>query len=147
ARAAGETWRPTIPRSGSAPAPRRLPAKRRQTPPSRRPEVPAPSSFLLLPRLIVAAQANSSAGGGKGGQACAWRQEWTICCVGRGGPLPHEARIAATKVSLARLNERSRDIFRRIAESSLATGEPVGSRNISRLIATPLSPASVRNVM
>src|SRR5262249_7007540 len=27
------------------------------------------------------------------------------------------------------------------------TGEPVGSRNISRLITTPLSPASVRNVM
>jgi transcriptional regulator of heat shock response len=27
------------------------------------------------------------------------------------------------------------------------TGEPVGSRNISRLIPTPLSPASVRNVM
>src|SRR5205085_8677680 len=32
-------------------------------------------------------------------------------------------------------------------ESYLATGEPVGSRNISRLITTPLSPASVRNVM
>src|SRR5262249_14937899 len=29
----------------------------------------------------------------------------------------------------------------------LATVEPVGSRNISRLIAVPLSPASVRNVM
>src|SRR5205807_10592963 len=28
-----------------------------------------------------------------------------------------------------------------------ATGEPVGSRNISRLITTPLPPASVRNVM
>ena len=30
---------------------------------------------------------------------------------------------------------------------AIATGEPVGSRNISRLITTPLSPASVRNVM
>ncbi len=48
---------------------------------------------------------------------------------------------------LAQLNERSRDIFRQIVESYLATGEPVGSRNISRLIAMPLSPASVRNVM
>src|SRR5882724_471591 len=48
---------------------------------------------------------------------------------------------------LAQLNERSRDIFRQIVESYLATGEPVGSRNISRLIAVPLSPASVRNVM
>ncbi|MFN5686979.1 heat-inducible transcriptional repressor HrcA, partial [Bradyrhizobium sp.] len=48
---------------------------------------------------------------------------------------------------LAQLNERSREIFRQIVESYLATGEPVGSRNISRLIAVPLSPASVRNVM
>src|ERR671926_530203 len=30
---------------------------------------------------------------------------------------------------------------------AISTGEPVGSRNISRLIAVPLSPASVRNVM
>jgi len=37
--------------------------------------------------------------------------------------------------------------FVQIVESYLATGEPVGSRNISRLIAVPLSPASVRNVM
>src|SRR5262249_28073275 len=51
------------------------------------------------------------------------------------------------QVSLAQINERSREIFRQIVESYLATGEPVGSRNISRLIATPLSPASVRNVM
>ncbi len=35
---------------------------------------------------------------------------------------------------LAQLNERSREIFRQIVESYLATGEPVGSRNISRLI-------------
>jgi heat-inducible transcriptional repressor len=48
---------------------------------------------------------------------------------------------------LAQLNERSRSIFRQIVESYLATGEPVGSRNISRLIAVQLSPASVRNVM
>lgn len=48
---------------------------------------------------------------------------------------------------LAQLNERSREIFRQIVESYLATGEPVGSRNISRLITVPLSPASVRNVM
>jgi heat-inducible transcriptional repressor len=61
--------------------------------------------------------------------------------------LSHDVPIGATQVSLAQLNERSRDIFRQIVESYLATGEPVGSRNISRLIATPLSPASVRNVM
>ena len=55
--------------------------------------------------------------------------------------------LIAPHTGLAQLNERSRDIFRQIVESYLATGEPVGSRNISRLIAMPLSPASVRNVM
>ncbi len=61
--------------------------------------------------------------------------------------MAQDVQIGATQVSLAQLNERSRDIFRQIVESYLATGEPVGSRNISRLITTPLSPASVRNVM
>ena len=59
----------------------------------------------------------------------------------------HDVPIGSTQVSLAQLNERSREIFRQVVESYLATGEPVGSRNISRLITTPLSPASVRNVM
>jgi heat-inducible transcriptional repressor len=61
--------------------------------------------------------------------------------------LAQDVPIGATQVSLAQLNERSREIFRQVVESYLATGEPVGSRNISRLITTPLSPASVRNVM
>src|ERR687893_2867699 len=49
--------------------------------------------------------------------------------------------------AIAELNERSREIFRQIVESYLVTGEPVGSRNLSRLIPMTLSPASVRNVM
>src|SRR5712671_6214639 len=61
--------------------------------------------------------------------------------------LSHDVPIGATQVSLAQLNERSREIFRQIVESYLATGEPVGSRNISRLIPMTLSPASVRNIM
>ena len=48
---------------------------------------------------------------------------------------------------LTKLNERSRAIFRQIVESYLATGEPVGSRNLSRYLPMALSPASVRNVM
>lgn len=48
---------------------------------------------------------------------------------------------------LARLNERSRTILRQIVESYLATGEPVGSRNLSRVLPMALSPASIRNVM
>jgi len=59
----------------------------------------------------------------------------------------HDIPIGATQVSLAALNERSREIFRQIVESYLATGEPVGSRNLSRLLPITLSPASVRNVM
>jgi heat-inducible transcriptional repressor len=49
--------------------------------------------------------------------------------------------------SLSALNERSREIFRHIVDSYLATGEPVGSRNLAKLLPMPLSPASVRNVM
>jgi heat-inducible transcriptional repressor len=48
---------------------------------------------------------------------------------------------------IAALDNRSREIFRRIVESYLETGDPVGSRNVSRILATALSPASVRNVM
>ena len=48
---------------------------------------------------------------------------------------------------LAALDNRSREIFRRIVQSYLDTGDPVGSRNVSRILATALSPASVRNVM
>jgi heat-inducible transcriptional repressor len=59
----------------------------------------------------------------------------------------HDIPIGSSQVSLAQLNERSREIFRQIVESYLATGEPVGSRNIARIIPMTLSPASVRNVM
>ncbi len=48
---------------------------------------------------------------------------------------------------LQELNERSREIFKYIVESYLATGIPIGSRNISRQLPNSLSPASVRNVM
>ena len=49
--------------------------------------------------------------------------------------------------ALQALDRRSRDIFKRIVDQYLETGEPIGSRNISRLLPTTLSPASVRNVM
>ena len=59
----------------------------------------------------------------------------------------HDVPIGANLAGLAQLNERSREIFRQVVESYLATGEPVGSRNLSRIIPMTLSPASVRNVM
>src|SRR4051812_25055023 len=47
---------------------------------------------------------------------------------------------------LAELDERAREIFRRIVESYLETGEPVGSRTLSKG-GLSLSPASIRNTM
>ena len=49
--------------------------------------------------------------------------------------------------TLQTLDIRSRDIFRRIVDSYLRDGEPVGSRNLSRMLPSSLSPATVRNVM
>ncbi len=60
----------------------------------------------------------------------------------RGATLAAEAAV-----SLRQLNERSREIFKSIVETYLETGEPVGSRNLSRALPMTLSPASVRNVM
>lgn len=45
------------------------------------------------------------------------------------------------------LNERSREILRRVVETYLETGEPVGSRVLSRQLPLGLSAASIRNVM
>ncbi|SFU17696.1 heat-inducible transcriptional repressor HrcA [Mesorhizobium sp. YR577] len=49
--------------------------------------------------------------------------------------------------TLQSLDMRSRDIFRRIVDSYLLDGEPVGSRSLSRMLPSSLSPATVRNVM
>jgi len=58
------------------------------------------------------------------------------------------ARIAKPPEEfLSALNARSQDIFKKLVERYLETGEPVGSRNLSRLLDLSLSPASVRNVM
>lgn len=48
--------------------------------------------------------------------------------------------------AFAAMDRRSRDIFREIVQSYLDTGEPVGSRTISRR-GVALSPASIRNIM
>jgi heat-inducible transcriptional repressor len=49
--------------------------------------------------------------------------------------------------NLQSLDARSRDIFRAIVDSYLRDGEPLGSRNLSRMLPASLSPATVRNVM
>jgi heat-inducible transcriptional repressor len=48
---------------------------------------------------------------------------------------------------ISELNERSREIFRLIVDAYLETGEPIGSRTLSRMMSAGLSPATIRNVM
>ena len=48
---------------------------------------------------------------------------------------------------LGALDQRTRDIFRLIVDSFLHDGEPLGSRNLARMLPASLSPATVRNVM
>lgn len=52
-----------------------------------------------------------------------------------------------TPPDLQTLDARSREIFREIVEAFLETGDPVGSRTLSRRAMLHLSPASIRNTM
>ncbi|AUQ56112.1 heat-inducible transcriptional repressor HrcA [Phaeobacter inhibens] len=45
------------------------------------------------------------------------------------------------------MNDRSRDVFRAVVESYLETGDPVGSRTLTRSLNEKVSAATVRNVM
>ena len=51
------------------------------------------------------------------------------------------------RLPLAEMNDRSREVFRRLVETYLATGEPVGSRTLARAVSEVVSPATIRNVM
>ena len=55
--------------------------------------------------------------------------------------------MPAPRHLLGDLNDRSREVFRRLVESYLETGEPVGSRTLSRSLTESLSAATIRNVM
>ncbi len=59
---------------------------------------------------------------------------------------PGDRFLLERMASLGALDERARDIFRKVVETYLETGEPVGSRTISRG-GVQLSPASIRNTM
>ena len=48
---------------------------------------------------------------------------------------------------LEELNDRSREVFRRVVDSYLLNGEPVGSRSLTREMSEKISAATVRNVM
>lgn len=49
--------------------------------------------------------------------------------------------------TLSALNNRFRDIFKSLVDAYLETGEPVGSKTISKMLNFSLSPATIRNVM
>jgi len=48
---------------------------------------------------------------------------------------------------LSEMNDRSREVFRRVVEGYLASGDPVGSRTLTRSMSEKLSAATIRNVM
>ena len=48
---------------------------------------------------------------------------------------------------IAEMNDRSREVFSRVVESYLGTGEPVGSRTLTRSMSERVSAATIRNVM
>jgi heat-inducible transcriptional repressor len=48
---------------------------------------------------------------------------------------------------LDELNDRSRDVFRKVVEGYLLSGEPVGSRTLTRTLEEKVSAATIRNVM
>ena len=52
-----------------------------------------------------------------------------------------------TSQILTEMNDRSREVFRRVVEGYLNNGEPVGSRTLTRSMSEKVSAATIRNVM
>jgi heat-inducible transcriptional repressor len=48
---------------------------------------------------------------------------------------------------LAEMNDRSREVFRRVVEGYLSSGDPVGSRTLTRSMSERVSAATIRNTM
>lgn len=61
------------------------------------------------------------------------------------GPLADPA--AGGPALLSDMTERTREVFRRVVEGYLASGDPVGSRTLTRAMSERLSAATIRNVM
>ena len=55
--------------------------------------------------------------------------------------------MAEANEILSELNDRSREVFRRVVEGYLESGEPVGSRSLTRMLSERISAATIRNVM
>ncbi len=48
---------------------------------------------------------------------------------------------------LTQMNDRSREVFRRVVEAYLESGEPIGSRSLTRIMEEQVSAATIRNTM
>ena len=55
--------------------------------------------------------------------------------------------MSETPNILSEMNDRSREVFRKVVESYLETGDPVGSRTLTRDFSERVSAATIRNVM
>ena len=65
------------------------------------------------------------------------------------GPPPwtYQESMSDTSSILTEMNDRSREVFRRVVESYLNSGDPVGSRTLTRSMTEKLSAATIRNTM
>jgi heat-inducible transcriptional repressor len=61
--------------------------------------------------------------------------------------MPEPALKPPPQPRLAEMSERSREVFRLLVETYLATGEPIGSRTLARTLPEGVSAATIRNVM
>ena len=55
--------------------------------------------------------------------------------------------MAETSSILQEMNDRSREVFRRVVEGYMLNGDPVGSRTLTRDFSEKVSAATIRNVM
>jgi heat-inducible transcriptional repressor len=55
--------------------------------------------------------------------------------------------MTSQQAILTEMNDRTREVFRRVVEGYLNSGEPVGSRTLTRTLSEKVSAATVRNVM
>lgn len=60
---------------------------------------------------------------------------------------PIDKAMTGHQPILTDMNDRTREVFRRVVEGYLTSGEPVGSRTLTRSLSEKLSAATVRNVM
>lgn len=72
-------------------------------------------------------------------------QRWPVKSSSCNGVLV--ATMAEGSKILGEMNDRTKEVFRRVVEGYLSSGDPVGSRTLTRSMSEKLSAATIRNVM